>query len=128
MPISTQVSVDFFQRINYSHPWLPAGRLLRLRKWQRSQTARPGLRGQDRRQGLAVLRRQAMPTDGNLILRAKAVDDGGRPAVSHHDVWVGKQRRLVVHRQRQRPHRSAAREEALRTGRASHFPGPLAVP
>ncbi|UUZ49909.1 hypothetical protein LP420_07155 [Massilia sp. B-10] len=30
----------------------------------------------------------SLPTDGNLILRAKAVDDGGRPAVSHHDVWV----------------------------------------
>ena len=83
----TQVAVDFFQRTNYSHRRRLLGGFYAYENG--SEVKRLGLacEGKTDAKGLLFCDTKP-PADGNLILRATALDDGGRPTVSHHDVWV----------------------------------------
>ena len=67
------------------------------------------------------------PATGNLIVRAQASDADGRIALAARRRLGRGRRRPMVRRVRQRPHRSAAGEEALRAGRDGALPGAHAV-
>lgn len=85
--VGTEVAVDFFQRVNYSHRRRLMGGFYAYEN--SSEVKRLGLACEGKTDAKGLLFCDVKPpADGNLILRARAVDDAQRAAISHRDVWV----------------------------------------
>ena len=101
-------------------------RLLRLRQPRRGERPRPLVHRRDRRARPAGLRRQARhggPGRAHRRSKGRARQPGGRGR-QHLDHEAG---RALVRAGQRRPHRRAAREEALRAGRDGTLSGAHAV-
>ncbi|HEY0061094.1 MAG TPA: MG2 domain-containing protein [Telluria sp.] len=83
----TQVAVDYFQRTNYSHRRRLLGGFYSYENGSEVKRLGVACEGKTDAKGLLFCDVKP-PADGNLILRAKAVDENQRAAVSHQDVWV----------------------------------------
>lgn len=81
------VDVDLFKRTSYTHRRRLIGGFYAYENT--SEVARIGAACQGRTDARGLLRCQlAAPADGNLILRARAVDSARRSAVTQRDVWA----------------------------------------
>ena len=87
-PVSgTQVSVDFFQRTNYSHRRRLMGGFYAYENSSEVKRLGAACEGTTDARGLLHCAVKP-PADGNLILRARAVDENKRVAVTRRDVWI----------------------------------------
>ena len=83
----TQVTVDFFQRQSYSHRRRLMGGFYAYEN--SSEVKRLGVACEGMTDAKGLLHCDVKPpTDGNLILRARAVDEDQRAAVTRRDVWI----------------------------------------
>ncbi|HEX8614477.1 MAG TPA: MG2 domain-containing protein [Telluria sp.] len=81
------VDVDLFQRTSYTHRRRLIGGFYAYEN--SSEITRVGPACQGRTDGAGLLRcGLTAPADGNLVLRARALDSGQRAAVTQRDVWV----------------------------------------
>ena len=81
------VDVDLFKRVNYSHRRRLIGGFYAYENSSEITRIGPACQGRTNTKGLlrCTVKAQA---DGNLVLRARAVDGQQRAAVSQRDVWV----------------------------------------
>ncbi|CUI08383.1 alpha-2-macroglobulin family protein [Massilia antarctica] len=81
------VDVDLFKRVNYSHRRRLIGGFYAYENSSEITRIGPACQGRTNARGLLRCTVKA-PADGNLVLRARAVDGQQRAAVSQRDVWV----------------------------------------
>ena len=83
----TQVEVDVFQRVTYSHRRRLVGGFYAYENSSEIKRIGAACAGTSDARGLLLCELKA-PAEGNLILRARAVDAAGRPSLARSDVWV----------------------------------------
>lgn len=81
------VDVDLFKRTSYTHRRRLIGGFYAYENSSEITRVGPACQGRTDAKGLLRCELSA-PADGNLILRARAVDDGKRVAVTQRDMWV----------------------------------------
>ena len=81
------VAVDFFQRKTYSHRRRLIGGFYAYENSSEVLKLGPACEGKTDARGLLLCEAKA-PASGNLILRARTVDDEQRAAVANRDAWV----------------------------------------
>ena len=82
-----QLDVDVFQRQTYSHRRRLVGGFYAYENSSEIKRIGAACAGTSDARGLLLCELKA-PAEGNLILRARAVDAEGRPSVTRSDVWV----------------------------------------
>ncbi|MET0980763.1 MAG: MG2 domain-containing protein [Telluria sp.] len=83
----SQVEVDLYERIAYSHRRRLVGGFYAYENSSEIRRIGTACRGPTDARGLLAC--AIKPKEGNLILRARALDEQGRAATTHADVWVG---------------------------------------
>jgi hypothetical protein len=83
----TQVEVDVFQRVTYSHRRRLVGGFYAYENSSEIKRIGSACSGTSDARGLLLCELKA-PAEGNLILRARAVDLEGRASMARSDVWV----------------------------------------
>ena len=81
------VTVDFFQRVTYSHRRRLVGGFYAYENSSEIKRLGQACSGVTDARGLLLCETRA-PAEGDLILRARAVDGGGRVAATHREIWV----------------------------------------
>ena len=81
------VAVDFFQRLNYSHRRRLVGGFYAYENSSEVKALGSACEGKTDSKGLLICEVKA-PASGNLILRAKTIDDKQRVAVANRETWV----------------------------------------
>lgn len=81
------VVVDYFQRFSYAHRRRLMGGFYAYENSSEIKRLGQACEGSTDERGLLICEGKA-PADGNLILRAQALDGVKRPSVSTRDVWV----------------------------------------
>ena len=81
------VSVDFFQRLNYSHRRRLVGGFYAYENGSEVKALGSACEGKTDSKGLLICEVKA-PASGNLILRAKTQDGQQRVAVANRETWV----------------------------------------
>jgi uncharacterized protein YfaS (alpha-2-macroglobulin family) len=81
------VAVDFFQRMHYSHRRRLVGGFYAYENNSEVKALGGACEGKTDSKGLLICEVKA-PASGNLILRAKTVDDKRRVAVANRETWV----------------------------------------
>ena len=81
------VSVDYFQRLSYAHRRRLMGGFYAYENSSEIKHLGQACTGSTDARGLLICEGKA-PADGNLILRAQALDAAQRPSTTRRDVWV----------------------------------------
>ena len=81
------VAVDFFQRLNYSHRRRLVGGFYAYENGSEIKALGSACEGKTDSRGLLICETKA-PASGNLILRAKTLDEHQRAAVANRETWV----------------------------------------
>jgi uncharacterized protein YfaS (alpha-2-macroglobulin family) len=81
------VAVDFFQRLSYSHRRRLVGGFYAYENNSEVKALGSACEGTTDAKGLLICEVKA-PASGNLILRAKTLDDKQRAAVANRETWV----------------------------------------
>lgn len=84
-----EVQVDFFRRETHSHRRRLVGGFYAYESTSEIKRIEGGCRGRTDARGLLPCDVPA-PGEGNIILRARALDAEGRASVTRHEVWVTK--------------------------------------
>lgn len=85
--VQAPVTVDFFQRLQYSHRRRLIGGFYAYENQSEVKALGPACAGQTDSRGLLICEVKA-PAAGNLILRASTADSAQRASVTQREVWV----------------------------------------
>lgn len=85
--VGADVSVDVFERKNYSHRKRLVGGFYAYEHAIETKKAGSVCRGKTGQRGLLICEAKS-PASGNIILQAQSVDDAGRITIANRDIWV----------------------------------------
>lgn len=88
---NVEAQVDFFRRETFSHRRRLVGGFYAYESTSEIKRIEGGCRGRSDARGLLLCDVPA-PAEGNIILRARALDAEGRASVTQHEVWVAGKR------------------------------------